>query len=196
MTSTGMTVALFLGHNHKTSFLLLLWTKDGSLFPFWPELVDPCTEQGGFVSGHPSAGEHKFCSNLPQIFGSYIIMYYMMCLECCQHQIYAFFMTDSKHIIHIFTSLTSWWRTWTFKIHSRSLMTWKMNTIWLYPTHGVIIKGFFLAFCKSQKLFFLWLKKLVAISLLFKVCHFIKLQQSQKALNMNTLKCQLQKTQH
>jgi len=30
-----------------------------------------------------------------------------------------------------------------------------MNTIQcLYPTHGVIIKGFFfLAFCKSQKLF-------------------------------------------
>ena len=80
--STGITVALFLGHNHKFSF--------------------------GFVSGHLSSGGHKFFSNLLQIFGSYVIMYYMMCIECCNHhQIYVFLTTDSTHIFHIFTSMTS-----------------------------------------------------------------------------------------
>jgi len=84
-SSSGMTVALFLGHNHKPSFQLLLWTYNGSLFPFWPVPVAPCTKKVSLVSGHPSADGHKFCSNLPQIFGSYVIMYYMMCLECRKH---------------------------------------------------------------------------------------------------------------
>ena len=42
----------------------------GSLFSFWPVLVTPCTKQVRFVSGHLSADRHKFCSNLPHIFGS------------------------------------------------------------------------------------------------------------------------------
>ena len=57
-------------------------------FLCWPVFVGPCTKQVGFVSGHLSAVRHKFCSNLPQIFGSYVIMYYMMCLECCNHHIH------------------------------------------------------------------------------------------------------------
>jgi len=86
---------------------------------------------------------HKFCSNLPSIFVSYVTMYYMMRLECCKHhQIYVFLITDSMHIFHIFTSVTSWWRTWTFKTPSQSLVTWNMNTIHcLYPAHGVIIQN-------------------------------------------------------
>jgi hypothetical protein len=41
--------------------------------PFWPVLVGPCTKEVGFVSGHPSEDGQKFCSKLPQIFGSYVI---------------------------------------------------------------------------------------------------------------------------
>jgi hypothetical protein len=33
------------------------------------------------------------------------------------------------HIFHIFISLTLWWRSWTFKTPSWSLVTWNMNTI-------------------------------------------------------------------
>ena len=43
------------------------------------------TKQVGFVSGHISVDGHKFCCYLPQIFGSYVIMNYMMCLEYCKH---------------------------------------------------------------------------------------------------------------
>jgi len=60
----------------------------------------------------------------------------------------------------------------------------------------VIIKGFYKS-SQSLRSYFLKVKtKPVANSLLFKACHFTKLQQSQKALNMNTLKCQQQKIQH
>ena len=102
-SSNGMTVALFLGHNHKPSFHLLLWTSNGSLFPLRPILVDPCTRQIGFVSGHLSEDGHKFCCNLPQIFGRYVIMYYMMCLECCKHHRIYELITYLTHILHIFT---------------------------------------------------------------------------------------------
>jgi len=62
----------------------------------------------------------------------------------------------------------------------------------LYPTHGVVIKGLCKRFVSLGSNF----PKLVANSLLFKVCHFIKLQQSQNILNMNTPGRQLQKKQH
>ena len=58
-SSTGMTADLFLGHNHKHSFHLLLWTWNGSLL-FWPVLVGPHTKETGFLSGYLSADGHKF----------------------------------------------------------------------------------------------------------------------------------------
>ena len=107
----------------------------------------------------------------------WFIKYYMMRLKCCyHHQIYPPLITDSTHIFHIFTSVTSWWRTWTFKTPSRSRVTRNMNTIQrLYLTHGVIIRGFH-KHSGSLKSYFLQVKtKLVANSLLFTVCHFTKL---------------------
>ena len=56
-------------------------SENRSLSPFWHVFIGPCIKRVRFVSGHLSEDGHKFCSNLPQIFGSYIIMYYMMCLE-------------------------------------------------------------------------------------------------------------------
>ena len=109
----------------------------------------------------------------------WFIMYCMMCLECCyhhHHQIYAPLITDSTHIFHIFTSLTSWWRTWIFKTPSWSLVTWNMNTIQrLYRTHGVIIRGFYNCSGSLRSYFFKVKTKFVANSLLFTVCHFTKL---------------------
>jgi len=76
-------------------------------FFLWPVHVGPCTKQVDFVSHLLSADGHKFCSNLPQIVGSFVIRYYVKCLECCKHnQIYALPITDFTHNFHIFGSLT------------------------------------------------------------------------------------------
>jgi len=186
-----MTVALFLGHNNKPSFHLQLWTEWKSL-SFLACSCRPLHKESWFCFWSSFS---RWAQILQQSASNlWFIMYYTMCLECCyHHQTYAALIIDSTHIFHIFTRLTSWWRTWTFKTPSWSLVTQNMNTIQsLYCTHGVVIKGFYKRSGSLRSYFPKFQTKPVANSLLFMVCHFTKLWQSQKACNMNTLKCQLQ----
>jgi len=103
----GRRMTLPLGWLLLCSWVIIINPAFISCFELWMEVsflfsLFFCTKHVGFVSGHIPADRNKFCSNLPQIFGLYVITYYIMCLECWRHhQIYKLLISDLGHIFSL-----------------------------------------------------------------------------------------------
>jgi hypothetical protein len=108
VSSTCIAAALFVGHNLKLSFQLLLSPYKESFCPLWPDYTGPSTKKFGFVSGHHSADIAQISQQCVSCLNCQLQCFSRFCivrLERYNHMP-PVLIDHLAHFFHIFISLT------------------------------------------------------------------------------------------